>query len=241
MRYNTNKVDEKVIVEQGAKSYSNGEDVTYSHPSYGQIRVARTQGGGKELFGCETTTDSFISLEISEATNTQDLGRNWYFSTKSIVKVEMSSVQYAEMISNPNTEGVPCTIRYRQDLGYIEYKPHSTQIEYTKQKVKDELKGLSTNLKDKKLRAKEILSQTGSLKKADKEELLNIIQNIDSKMQSCIPFYVKSVEEHIERATMEAKVEAESFITHVQTKLGSTILSNPEAIKLLLEDKGGEQ
>ncbi|MFM9815939.1 hypothetical protein ACKI16_46630, partial [Streptomyces scabiei] len=90
--------------------------------------VSRQQTNRKEqLFGSNTNSNSIISIKISNAEVRQDLGRNWYYDTNVITEINMTTIQYAEMISSPNTSGVPCTIKRTEKLGLIKYKPIDTE------------------------------------------------------------------------------------------------------------------
>lgn len=235
---NTNKVDEAVKVTESDRYHDRGA-LQYTHPSYGMIKVSRMtcSGGGQPLFGAKNPSSSVMAVTISKAENKQNLGSNWCYSYETLTEVEMTPVQYAELISNPNTEGVPCTIKYTSAEGYIVYRPPATEIEYLDVKINSELDSLASKLKDKKARAKELLSQKGVLKKSDKEELLRIIQNIDVDMSSNIPFYKKCMEVSLEKMVMEANSDIESLVNNVQTKLGKALMDNPEALKIILEDK----
>lgn len=234
------QVDEQVKIEYGAKGYGKGEDVTYSHPSYGMVKVARHTGNFKELFGSEVENSSAICLTISSAEVTQDLGDNWYHARDLVCEAFLTPIQYAELISNPNTEGTPCTLNYIQGKGRIKYRPHATQVEYSLQKVKDIADSLQEKVSTSKQRAKEILSQKGTLKKADKEELLSLITGMDRELSDGIPFYTKMVKENAERMVTEAKIDAEALVTNIHNKIGSKILERPDIVQLLLENKGGE-
>lgn len=234
---NNSKNDEPVKISYGTKGYGKGEDITYSHSSYGMIKVGRHMGNFNDLFGSEVNNSSAICINISEAELTQDLGDNWYHATNTICEAYLSPTQYAEMISNPNTEGVPCTLRYTESKGHIVYKPHATQVEYSLQKVKDIADNMQNTLSKYQNRAKEILSQKGGLKATDKKELLNLFMSFDREMRDGLPFYTKQVKDNAERMVAEARIDAEAFVTQVHTKIGSKLLENPQAIALLLEDK----
>jgi hypothetical protein len=234
----TNTVDEKVKVEEGKSHHEKGS-LVYTHPSYGMVSISRgtCSGEGEHLFGAKHPSSSVISLTISKASNTQNLGSNWYYDYETVTKVQMTPVQYAELISNPNTQGVPCTIRYNDSEGHIKYRPHPTELDYIETKIKSGLDELDSKLETKKSRAKEILSRKGSLKKVDKEELLKILINMDSEIQSNIPFYKEQMKKSLDKMVMEANSDIESLVSSVQTKLGKAVLDKPETLRLLLSDK----
>ena len=224
--------EEKVKIGKGT---IRDEDTKYSHPTYGMIKVSRLTGNfSNQLFGTEVDHSSCMEITIGKCELTQSLGRNWYYMQDKLTQVRLSATQYAEMISNPNTEGVPCTIGYTKGEGRFKYVPHSTQIEYALEQVN----GLADNMISKTSKAQkeavDLLSQKGTLKKADKEKLINLIDGMTRELHDGLPFYTSQVKKHGERMVMEAKTDAEAMVTAVQTKLGSAILQNPEKLQLLL-------
>lgn len=229
-------IDEPVKVRHG-RSYGDDDSEVLSHPSYGQISISRITGNIGQMFGTEINQSSMITIKISSAELNQSLGRSWYHDVESIVEVSLSPIQYAEMISSPNTQGVPCTINFIKGVGNIKYRPHSTQVEHAQAKVDDSIDKLQNKLKPWKDRAQQILSKKGAMKAADKKELSFLFDQIDREMRDSIPFYSEQVRVNAERMVTEAKVDVESIVTHVQNKLGQFILDNPDTLGLLLENK----
>lgn len=236
-RFNNKRLDVPVNVREG----HSGEEV-YSHPSYGIIKVSNVTSGrdANSFYGSEVGVSNYIEITLSECETDQHLGQSWYHGRGAVSRIKMTPVQYAEMIANPNSEGIPCTILYTARDGYITYKPHSTQVEYTKQKLDDATSNLSGKLSQRKEKAKEILTRKGALKDQDKKDLIDLITGMDRDISSTIPFYEGCLEEHLERMVMEAKTEVESFVASAYTKLGKNVMENPEAFKLLLEDKNND-
>lgn len=213
-------------------------DFTYSHPSYGLISVHRQQGGTVEpLFGSEVASNTKVAITIKRAKVTQRLGKNWYFERDLICKVLMSPVQYAEMISNPNTQGAPCTIDYTQDDGAIKYKPIDTQISYVESKIETEVSQLKTNVKQIQKDIEVILNQPGTLKKKDKQDIVGLVNKLTNKIRDSLPYYEKQLQESIVKLKSEAKTEIDAYVQHAISKAGVIALNNPEALKLMLEDK----
>ena len=231
-KFSSDRVDEDVKVR--SKEYGSG-GLIYSHPSYGMIRVSRFTGGKCEFFGSEITNNGGVSITIEEAEVTQSLGKNWYYGNKVVTQVDMSPVQYAEMISNPNTQGMPCTIKYRQDKGYIQYKGIDTQTEYIETEISEKVKKLEDDVDTLVKRQAAILSQKGTLKKADKEELLRIAQKLQGTLKSGLPFYLDSLKEAVEYTKVEAKADMESYAASMIHRTGLEVLKNPEKVEKLLE------
>lgn len=210
---------------------------TYSHPSYGQAHFSRVSGERGKLYGSKTDSSNTIELTISTSKCRQDLGRYWYYDEDQIVQVIFTQTQFAELLTNMNASGVPCTISYREALGSIEFAEMPRELEYIKEEIqrkkdtqKDELAALQKE-------ANELLTKAGTLTKADKERLIRINQLIVNLSSSSLPFYAKSAEEIIENATQEAKAEIEAFNLHAVTTLGLKALKDIDIAKNLLEKK----
>lgn len=230
---NTNVVDEEVTAEKGDRSWHSDGEVTYSHPSYGMIKVSHFSGGKGELFGSEIKSSGGVCFTISEAQVTQSLSTNWYFDKEVITEVEMTSVQYAELISKPNCQGQPCTIRHRSDMGRIVYKGIDTKVQYAESEVNDKLETLKSTVKSLTREHSAILNQKGALKKADKEAATKLVERIDQILNGGMDFYLKSVREALDYAKVEAKADIEASAAAMINRLGTEVLTNPEALKLL--------
>lgn len=235
---NTNLVDEPVQKTEGDMPCNDGS-FRYSHPSYGMISVSRSSSNTKEpLFGSEVATDSVISIKLSQACVEQSVGRNWYFDKQVIAEAKMTSHQYAELISNPNTQGTPCTIHYRSDLGRIKYRAMDTQVEYVESKIERQSSKLKKDVTEKMSDISELLNRKGAMKVSEKQELLGKIVSLTRQITSDLPFYETCMKENIEKMKSQAQIEIDSMVAHAITKAGIEVLNNPEAFKLLLEDKG---
>ena len=78
------------------------------HESYGLVGVSRISGSDRNLFGSSIRHKNTMMLRVKRANKERHLNRDWYHANETIVEVEMSPVQYAEMISSPNVgEGIP--------------------------------------------------------------------------------------------------------------------------------------
>ena len=95
-----------------------------AHPCYGMISVHRQTGGHTKLFGSPLDSHpSTIAITIREAERHHNLSSDWFFARKPIIEIDLSPMQYAEMITTPNVgSGVPCTIRYRHTEGLMWYQ-----------------------------------------------------------------------------------------------------------------------
>ena len=100
---------------------------TKSKDYMGMISWHRTScGSPQDLFGTEVKTDHPITVRICHAEETRDLCRDWFFPRKEIIEVDLSPIQWAELLTSGNTNGVPCTIR--RINGEIMSKPDASEI-----------------------------------------------------------------------------------------------------------------
>ena len=219
----------KVEVEK--RGHSNDGGLKYKHPSYGMIGVFRYQGGKGEFFGSDLTHDGGIRIEISQAEVTQDLGRNWYYGNKTIVEVEMSGIQYAEMISSPNTQGVPCTIKYDKEHGYIQYAPPMSKEMYVENKIKEKSHEAQESARNITKQVEELLK--GKITAADRDAVIELVRNLSSSLNFELPFYLKSLEEEVDRVKLEAKADVQAMLLHEVTKAGyESIQAGDKVFKL---------
>jgi hypothetical protein len=210
--------------------------VHHQHESYGMISVSRQTGGSKDpLFGSEIESNNTISIQIHKGCVRQDLGRNWYYSGGIICEAVMSPTQYAELISNPNTQGSPCTLRYTQELGNIKYRPVSTQTQYVESKIEKEVDDLKETVSTISKEVSSILSQKGALKKADKDAVNSLVSKLVSSFTSDLPFYEESLKESIEKQKAEARTEIESYLHNAINRVGLEALKRPETLALVMQ------
>lgn len=235
---NTDKVDVEV---KSTPSTHPMEGITHEHPCFGMIHVSRRYGRTEDLFGCEVAHENVMCIGISSAQVTQDLGKNWYYAKDTIAEVEMSGVQYAEMISNPNTQGVPCTIRYRADKGYIRSKGIDTVTQHAESETEKRVEELKQKARTTVTEIDELLNKKGALKKEDKEKIKSLVSFFSRELVSNIPFYEDQVKKSIGKAKIEAMTDIEQRMAHIVSRTGLEVLRNPEVVNKLLqlEDQNG--
>lgn len=233
---NTNRIEESVKVEAEDENSPFG-GMSYTHPSYGLARFSRVSGERGRLYGSKVNSSNTIELTVSTSKCRQDLGRDWYYEQDKIISVTFTQTQFAELLTNMSASGVPCTINYREALGHIEFSEMPHELEYIKEEIQRKKDAQKDELVALQKEANELLTKTGTLKKADKERLMVINQLIVNLSSSSLPFYVKSAEEAIEKATQEAKAEVEAFNLHAVTALGLKALEDIDLVKRLLKKK----
>ena len=97
------------------------------HESYGKISIHRIQNGNAQrLFGSDVKHHNTIQIEIKQCSVDRHLNEEWYYGENILAEIELSPVQFAEAITNMNTEGVPCTIRYINGKNITPHKLRAT-------------------------------------------------------------------------------------------------------------------
>lgn len=237
----------KYDVEEEVKSSQDAihkDEMKYSHPSFGLYSISRTMSGSDRtpLFGSEVPSSSTVRIKIHHAEATQSLGRNWYLAKEQVCEVEMSALQYAEAITNPNTQGMPCTIRYTSSKGTIKYSPIETTVLYTEKKIDSEIEQLKEINKKISQEIDQILSKKGSINKKEKDKIRSLVSVLKNKIGSSLPFYEKSLKENIHNMKIDAITDIEAHITTTINRLGEeTLKNNPESLKLILGVKGDDK
>lgn len=186
------------------------EDTSWEkHSSFGSIQWNRcTTTGMSDLFGTSMQHDNIISLTISEAESTRSLNKTKYFPVKKIIEVNMSPNQFSEFITNPNNgSGVPCTIRFRQDIGKIDGMLIKSQRLQYENDFKNKLNDIGKTF--------DILKNTLDdikITQKDKQKLSSAIFEVSRIINDEIPFIQKSFNEQIDNSVNEAKLAVEAFI-----------------------------
>ena len=209
----------------------------YSHESYGMISIHRCSGRGIDLFGSDIKHDNFFDLEIKSAEQINDLGRTWVYPKKSKITIRLSASQFVEMISGMNTSGVPCTLVSTAEDGHIKYEAPPSPLDYAEGYVDETVK--KAKVIDKKLvsRAEDILTAKGTIKKADKDELLSLIRSLSQQVSSNLDFAAEQGKEAVEKTKSQGMAEIDARLQHIITSTGLKVLQDEDMVQKLLEEK----
>lgn len=184
-------------------------------PSHGAITFSKVIGNDKNLFGTNITPNHFIQLKINNCEVNNEYGTNHYFPRNNLITVNLTPVQFSNLIVNMNTSvGSPCTITRFNGEPVEQDSTQSKLIEKTenlfKDKFQDKLNSLDSTIK--------IINNTKMTKKV-KEELLSNVQQLKIEVEQNIPFYAKVFKEEMEKIVLDAKTEisAEMKNTQIET------------------------
>jgi hypothetical protein len=187
---------------------------TEEHPSYGIVQISRTQGGDDKLFGSSIRHQYKIHMTICKAELIRDdLHHDRHFPRDHLIEIEMSTTQFAELITSMSLgSGVPCTIRRFCDGDLIgtEACPTTPKREQFEGEFREEVEKMTKDLSSLISESREILN--GKILKADRERLKGLIFNIESAIKDHMPFMVGMWNEQMDKTVTEAKGEVESFV-----------------------------
>ena len=225
-------LDTEIKVERASGS----EGGVYEHESFGMVKISHIHGVDK-TFGSEVESTSLVELTITGCQVTQSLGQNWYHGRNEKVRVRMSAVQYAELISNPNSQGSPCTILNTEKLGRIKQKHIETQTQYVESEIERTVTNLHKTVADLREDLAELLDKKGTFKKSDKDQARKLVDTTIRAVNDYLPFYENCLKENIEKMKSEARADINCHIQHAISKTGIAALQDPQIVQRLLENK----
>lgn len=173
------------------------DDVTFDHESYGMISVSRMSGpGDTSLFGSSLENcPSMICVTICEGQRLHSLGHDRFYGKKELIRLWMTPMQYAEMISNPNVGfGVPCTIRHIHGKA-MELPPKTpTEADEVRTRFKLESDDLIRKAKDGATKVKARLAEAKISQKL-KDDIQNTFNDAVRFLWDVAPFLVTSFQD----------------------------------------------
>lgn len=89
------------------------EDIEEHHESYGMVSVSRITGSQRLVGAMADNLPQMIEIKVQRARRIIDPTlyiERFYGESMPVMTIRMSSYQFAELITNLNTTGIPCTI-----------------------------------------------------------------------------------------------------------------------------------
>lgn len=211
----------------------------FAHPSYCLVSFSRRQGNPR-LFGSSLKRHyHYVTLSIKRAklirTDTDDIYDGSICGD--IVEVSMSAAQFAELITTMNVGlGVPGTLTRLNNQGIAEPPDLSSEAENIQETFAKDLRDFSKSVLEQAIpRAKEILAKT-SLTKADRAELLGILERVSNRLRDTTPFIIETFNEAVGKRVSAAKTEIDSLFSLLLKKTGLKALQGQLTNLLPTED-----
>lgn len=186
-------------------------------PSYGVVGISRCQVGGRgaTLFNSPFRHHHVIALTISSAYTRRDLNETRVFSEKEMVRVSMSEVQFAQMVTTLNCgDGTPCTIE-RFDGQSIPAPPIENFREIHAKEARESLEGLS-----KAALELDALTKKSSWNAAEKARMRDLSGTIERTLRSNLGFAQEQFERKMTEVVAAAKAEVEAHVSAVLRNAG---------------------
>lgn len=205
--------------------------IVTTDPSYGMIRVGTINcGGGANLYGSNIKHDTVIEIKICNSEHIRNISNDWYHATDRVAVVQMSQSQFAEMLTTQDGNGVPCTIKYSEDRGRVEYPDIEGKFELLQREFKADLQHIADYVTKTIKHTEEAFAVKGTVKKKDRENIVSELKMLRQKIISDLPFVYDMFNEEAEKTILEAKGEIDASIEHKIRSLGIEVLSARQAI-----------
>lgn len=184
------------------------------HPSFGMLAIHRISGNSGFLFGSNVEPNNFIEITLHTAVMMRELNHDWFVPHDEVFRVKMSPVQFAELLTSQNGEGVPVTI-------VSEHKKRVEQLDVARnrkvqaeQEMKNSMNEITANLTNAIKEATETINTKGRFNKDDKEKLIGQLNYVLTELKSNVPYAMNEFSREIDKIVVDAKAEISAAIAH---------------------------
>lgn len=195
----------------------------YEHPSYGMMSITRYYGGDGNFFGNDLPIEGSggIEIELKEATlerNANGLHCDFFNPGRLKFKVRMSHLQFAELITNMNTTGVPVTIT-NIGIERLDDPPVLNKREVFDKETKEVVSNVKQKANDIIAKVQNLFETKKSFTKKDKEEILSELNQLRMATFDHLPFMQKMFDEQMNKSVVSAKANIAAFIEQRRLEL----------------------
>lgn len=182
----------------------------YDHPAFGCVSVGHPHGTGRGLFMSNVKHNRTVSLRIATASMRRGLGSEEHTEEKQIVEVELSPVQWADLLAGNFTgSGVPCTLRWVQgetpppiDMETV-LDRHAAESRALMRKLAADVDNLTKTLRASLTSAK--------VSKKKQDEILAPAVRLEQDLRANLPFAQDQFARSLEDVASEAKALIEAY------------------------------
>lgn len=198
------------------------------HAAFGVVSVSRVSGG-TDLFMVDYPQGHAIALEISTAQLLKRDTGDRVHESREIVRIEMSEVQWARLMSSFNTGGVPCTLRrYRDPLTGDYMTPrvparHKHDDESFRAAISKKASSAAEGLSQAR-QALQALLGGGALRKGDVNDVLDLLTKAEREFTANMPYVAEQAHEAIVEMSENAKSEIDAHVDFAMQRLGERAL-----------------
>lgn len=183
------------------------------HPAWGLIGASRVQTSppGAALFDSDIRHGHTVIVRVGTASRTRSLHHDHHMRDQEFLEVEMSEAQWASFVSSMNTgDGVPCTIRRREDQIAIPGVPFEPRFEQSMDEVRNAANEALAKIKE----AFKVVEEKPT--KANIKTLRYAIENTPANLA----FAGKSLTEHAENVVQKSRADVEAMVLGEARRLG---------------------
>lgn len=201
------------------------------HDAFGQISASRITGH-RDLFQVDFPTGHFIRIKISKAQVKRDLSSDWIYASSqdTVAEVDLSEVQWAQLLCSMNTTGIPCTLnRYRDpqtgELLMPTLPPqHTADADTFRNEVKVKAREAAQDIGGAVEEIKALL-KAPSIKKGDLTNILKTLSMAHQQLASNLPYVVERALETISEAVDKGKAEINAHQSFITAQAGQMALA----------------
>jgi hypothetical protein len=201
------------------------------HPAWGSIDASRGTvggaGGGAILFDSDVKHNHTIRVRIHYMERKRDLKHDWLHPRKEIIEVEMSEAQWASFVSSPNTGGVPCTIRWKENEGHIPGILDTPRLAESMAEVRGAAEEAFGSIKDA-MDALEALPPNAGVKA--RREAMSRLHHAIANAPKNVEWTGKVLTEHVENVVQRARADIEVMARNAQP--GTAIEADTSALAI---------
>jgi hypothetical protein len=189
----------------------------FEHPSYGMIQFNRVNStGSNRLFGSSLDHHyGSVRISIGPGKRIHEHNCDRYYGSLSaeMIEIEMSSAQFAEVLTSMNQgSGIPCTIRRLAGKLIENPPPVETEVE----KIKSGFRGTLDQFSGKAKRyADEIIKLCERLPEKVRKQIAINLDVIQHQLTHNVPHVLEMFDEASKRVVTAAKHEIDTFAQHV--------------------------
>lgn len=201
------------------------------HPSYGMIRICRSQvgGPGTALFGSSIMHNNVIRLSISRGELERERNEDKFYAKGSrkdkIVEVEMSYTQFAEAITSLNIgEGIPVTIT-NINGEQIEQCPYRNRQKIMRREMNEAVHDVMQELEKRSEEIEKLLKEKRVLSREDRDNILWALKSVRQELKSNLPYLQTMYSEQMDKTLTEAKGEFEACLQNKMNSIALAVIS----------------
>lgn len=190
-----------------------------SKKSFQAIAQLTRKSGNTFLFGTPVQQQNYISLKIQECDVSREHSEDRYSGRKTIVEVNLSIAQFAELITGVGTEGVPCTLTKLQG-SEVEIMPTP---EEESRKFAQDLTVIDQEI-HKSIESLEDAITALKIPHKTKMELRFRLKKVQQGLDDQKPFVEEMFEQRMHEVVQDAKIQINQhqenllrYVAHAQT------------------------